>query len=226
MVELGKIQKPDADEYAGKKKLYCVANIYTIHDAADEYKKLVSKYWDEVAQQIEKIEAAGKINKIFCELISEKDDEEMKFLAHINERIAGIITKKKEEGGTLIPLEDKEILGPYTDWGNCLRVVFTKEVFMKVLEFYNDLSQKRLDKILDVISSNLLEQEAGLLIMKDEDRSKLQFPKDIEVFLITPPSYDDLMRWIRDQYSERRSKETETQTETKTETDNANTDYS
>jgi hypothetical protein len=34
--------------------------------------------------------------------------------------------------------------------------------------------------------------------MKDEDRSKLQFPKDIEVFLITPPSYDDIIRWFRE----------------------------
>ena len=213
MVELGKIQRPNAEDYSGKKKLYCVANIYTIHDAADDYKNLVSKYWDEVAQQIEKIEAAGKINKIFCELISEKGDEEMKFLAHMNDRIAEIIARKKEEGGTLIPLEDREILGPYTDWGNCLRVVFTKEVFMKVLEFYNDLSQKRLDKIINVINSNLAEKEAGLLIMKDEDRAKLQFPKDIEVFLITPPSYDDLMRWIRDQYTMKKSEETEKEKE-------------
>jgi hypothetical protein len=219
MVEIGQIQKPSADDYIGKKKLYCVANIYAIHDAADEYKRLITKYWDEVAQQIEKVEAAGKINKIFCELISQIDDEEMKFLEHMNDRIADIISKKKEEGGTLIPLEDKEILGPYTDWGNCLRVVFTQDVFMKVLEFYNELSQKRLDKIMNIINSNLSEQEAGLLIMKDEDRAKLQFPKDIEVFLITPPSYDDLMRWIRDQYTKRKSEGTEQETETKNEKD-------
>jgi hypothetical protein len=34
--------------------------------------------------------------------------------------------------------------------------------------------------------------------MKDEDRAKVQFPRDVEVFLITPPSYDDIIRWIRD----------------------------
>jgi hypothetical protein len=37
-----------------------------------------------------------------------------------------------------------------------------------------------------------------LLIIKDEDRAKLQFPSDIEVFLVTPPSYDDIMRWFRE----------------------------
>jgi hypothetical protein len=54
---------------------------------------------------------------------------------------------------------------------------------------------------MNLIESKLLEAEAGLLIMKDEDRSKLQFPKDIEVFLITPPSYDDIMRWFRERMS-------------------------
>jgi len=119
----------------------------------------------------------------------------------INERIPQIIRNKSEEGGVLIPLENKDILGPYTDWGNCLRVVFTREVFKRVLEFYTEAAEKRLQHIMSLIESKLLEAEAGLLIMKDEDRAKLQFPKDIEVFLITPPSYDDIMRWFRERMS-------------------------
>jgi hypothetical protein len=51
---------------------------------------------------------------------------------------------------------------------------------------------------MDVINTRLSGAEAGLLIMKDEDRAKLQFPADIEVFLVTPPSYDDIMRWLRE----------------------------
>jgi hypothetical protein len=106
----------------------------------------------------------------------------------MNERVAGIIKQKMEEGGTLVPVEKEEILGPYSDWGNCLRVVFTHQVFAKILEFFTDLSGKRLEHIMDVINTRLSEAEAGLLIMKDEDRMKLQFPADIEVFLVTPPS--------------------------------------
>jgi hypothetical protein len=53
---------------------------------------------------------------------------------------------------------------------------------------------------MSVINSNLKEDEAGLLIMKDEDRAKLQFPSDIEVFLITPPAYDDIIRWFREKW--------------------------
>ncbi len=198
MVELGHIDRPEAEIFAGKRKLYCVANIYPIEEASDDYKELINKYWDEVIKQIEKIEVAGKIKKIFCEIIYLQGDEALNILAKLNERIPQIIKKKLEEGATLFPLESKEILGPYTDWGNCLRVVYTQEVFTKVIEFYMEFSNKRLQQILDIIDSNLSEAEAGLLIMKDEDRVKLQFPRDIEVFLVTPPSYDNIIRWFRE----------------------------
>ena len=210
MVELGQIQRPLADEFSGKRKLYCVANIYPVEEAENYYHELVRKYWDEVAQQIEKVEAAGKVQKIFCEIIYQQGDEALNVLGTINERMLQIIKKKLEEGSTLIPLENKEILGPYTDWSNCLRVVFTKEVFSKIVEFYKEFSEKRLQHFMSVIDSNLAEAEAGLLFMKDEDRSKLQFPKDIEVFLITPPSYDDIIRWFR----EKARKESEEQNQT------------
>lgn len=198
MVELGQIQRPSAEEFSGKRKLYCVANIYPVKEAENDYHELVKKYWDEVAQQIEKIEAAGKVQKVFCEIIYQQGDEALKVLSTFNERIHQIVKKKLDEGSTFIPLESKEILGPYTDWSNCLRVVFTKEVFSKILEFYKEFSEKRLQHFMSVIDGNLADAEAGLLFMKDEDRSKLQFPKDIEVFLITPPSYDDIIRWFRE----------------------------
>jgi len=198
MVELGKIERPDAGAFSGKRKIYCVANIYPLKDAPDDYNALVNTYWDEVMQQVEKLEAAGKVKKIFCEIVSGEGDDALDILSKMNERVTGIIKKKMEEGGTLVPVEKEEILGPYSDWGNCLRVVFTHEVFSRILEFFTDLSGKRLEHIMDVINTRLSESEAGLLIMKDEDRAKLQFPADIEVFLVTPPSYDDIMRWFRE----------------------------
>ena len=201
MAELGQIQRPNVDEFGDKRKLYCVANIYPIEDAPDDYKELVNKYWDEVVLQIEKLENAGRARKIFCELISEKSDEAVNLLNKINERVYRAIKQRMDEGDTLIPLESNEIFGPYTDWGNCLRVVFTKEVFTKVLEFFVEASEKRAAHIVKLIDDNLAEAEAGLLIMKDEDRARLQFPKDIEVFLITPPSYDDIVRWLRENFS-------------------------
>jgi hypothetical protein len=101
-----------------------------------------------------------------------------------------------------LPVESEEIFGPFMDWANCLRVVRTKEVFTNVLEFYTELLDKRLQHIMEVIESNLSEGEAGLFIMRDEDRVKLQFPKDVEVFLVTPPSYDSILKWFREKWKE------------------------
>ena len=202
MVELGQIEKPTVESFAGKRKLYCMPNIYPVDDAPDEYKDLFNKYWDEVAEQIEKLEAVGKIRKIFCENIFLKGEEALDVLAKINDRALQIVRKKIEQGAVLLPVESEEIFPPFLDWGNCLRVVRTKEVFAKVVEFYTQLLDKRLQYILNVVESNLAEGEAGLFIIRDEDRIKLQFPNDIEIFLITPPSYDGILKWIREKLKE------------------------
>jgi hypothetical protein len=207
MVELGQINRPEAESFAGKRKLYCVANMYSLEDAPGEYKDLVQKYWDQATEQMEKLETAGKIKKIFCEIITGTDDDSLSILSRMNDRVFRIIKKKAEEGGVLIPLETPDILGPFTDWGNCLRVIHTHEVFVRVFEYYTEIANKRFQHMLDVLEKNLAEDEAGLLILKDEDRARLQFPKDIEVFLITPPSYDDIMRWLREYMTNRKKKE-------------------
>ena len=204
MAELGKIQKPEVDQFSGKRKLYCVASVYPIEDAPDDYRELVNKYWDEVVRHIEKIEAAGRAGKIFCELMSERSDEDL--LKRVNERAHQLVKSRLDQGDTLVPLESKDIAGPYTDWGNCLRVVFSHDVFAKVLEFFMEYSEKRFQHIIKQIDENLSAGEAGLLIMKDEDRAKLQFPGDIEVFLITPPSYDDVVRWMRENLGKKKTK--------------------
>lgn len=202
MAEIGKIKKPEAESFAGKKKLYCVPNVYPLKDAPEEYKKLFDTYWDEVEQQIEKLETVGKIRKIFCENISVQGDEALDLLSKINERVRQIIKGKIKEGAVILPIETEDIFGSYLDWGNCLQVVRTKSVFDKIFEFYTESFKKRTEHILSVIESSLSEKEAGLLIIKDEDRVRLQFPQDIEVFLVTPPSYDSILKWIRNRLKE------------------------
>lgn len=202
MVELGKIEKPAVEGFVGKRKLYCVPNVYPIKDAPEDYKGLVDKYWDEVAQQTERLEVAGKIKKIFCESISVHGEEAFNIMAKINEQACQIIKKKVTEGAALLPIESEEIFGPFLDWANCLNVVRTPEVFTKALEFYTELSNKRLRHIMNTIETNLSDGEAGMLIMRDEDRIRLQFPTDIEVFLVTPPSYDDILRWLREKMND------------------------
>lgn len=198
MVELGQIERPPAESFEKKRKLYCVPDVYPIKDAPEDYKGLVEKYWSEVTEQLERLEIAGKIKKIFCENIADQGEKAFDTLAKFNELAFRIVRKKVDEGAVIFPIESQEIFSPFLDWANCLNVVRTKEVFVKILEFYRELAEKRLQHAAEIINGSLAAGEAGLLIMRDEDRVRLQFPSDIEIFLVTPPSYDDIHRWFRE----------------------------
>ncbi len=202
MAELGKIERPSAESFVGKRKLYCVPSVYPIKEAPDEYAGLVNRYWEEVYEHTERLEAAGKIRKIFCESISVEGEGGLDALARMNEPALRLVTKKVEEGAVFLPAESEEIFGPFLDWSHCLHVVRTKEVFSKILEFYSEFAEKRLQHIAQFIEENLAAGEAGLLIMRDEDRVKLPFPPDIELFLVTPPAYDGILRWVREKMKE------------------------
>lgn len=199
MAELGKIDKPDVESFEGKKKLYFVRNLYIMKNSPEDYTKLFHTYWDEVDRQVEKMEAAGKITKVFCETLISHNEGALEKLSTMNERVVQLIKKKMSTGVSLLPLEKEELFDPFLDWSNCLMVVRSREVFDRISQFYSEALQRRFDHILEVIKGNLDEGESGLLIMRDEDRVKLQFPKDIELFLVTPPSYDDILRWVRHQ---------------------------
>jgi hypothetical protein len=207
MVEIGKIEKPAAENFTEKRKLYCVPNVYPLENASEEYRKLFNTYWDEVKQQIEKLESIGKIRKIFYENIYVQGEEALEILSKMNERVLQIIKAKIDEGAVFLPIETEDMFGSYIDWSNCLKVVRTKLVFDKIFEFYTDSFNKRIEHIKNVIESNLSEREAGLLIIKDEDRVRLQFPQDVEIFLVTPPSYDSIIKWFRDKLKEMYQKE-------------------
>ncbi len=202
MAELGQIEKPAAEGFLAKRKLYCVSNVYSLKDAPQDYTVLFERYWDEVTEHLERLEAAGKVRKIFCESITSPGEEALNVLAGINERALRVVKNKIGEGAVLLPVETDEILGPFLDWANCLALVRTREVFEKVMGFYSELLDRRLQHAKEVIEGNLLEGEAGMLIMRDEDRMRLQLSPDIEVFLVTPPSYDDILKWFRGKMNE------------------------
>lgn len=196
-MEFARIEKPDTKIYDGKRKLYCLPNVYPIPESSDRYRSLCSRYWQEAEIQISKLELMTPITKVFCEMVF-KDENALEILSKIDEFMHNMVEKYANRGAKIVPIEEEEIFSTYIDWANCLKVVHSKTVFAKVLEFYNDIANKRFSFITDVINKNLGSCEAGLLILKDEDRRKITFPEDVEIFLVTPPAYDDILKFIRD----------------------------
>lgn len=200
MAELGKIEKPEVRDYKDKRKIYFVPNIFLIDNS--EYKELFNKYWNQISDQIDRLEIAGVVKKIFCEILTSDEEKPLDVINSFNNHLKLLIEKKMDKGAQLVPLEEKSIFFPYLDWGKCLSVISTQEVFDKVYPLYKESYQKRLDKIVEIIDKNLLDGEAGLLILKDEDRLGLVLPSDIELFLVTPPAFDDINKWFRQRFTQ------------------------
>lgn len=201
MTEVGRIEKPSAEMYRNKKKIYFVRNLYLPANATDRYKEIYFRYWDEVDDHLKRLEAAGAVSKIFCESIYMSGDEAMKVLSAMNSRLEQIVKEKIDAGARMLPLEDREIFGAYVDWSNCLMIVRTEEVHKKIHEFVHEAINRRHEHIRTVLADAVTAGEAALLIMREDDRKSLVIPEDMEVFTISPPAYEDLLAFIRDRDS-------------------------
>ena len=83
------------------------------------------------------------------------------------------------------------------DWGRCLMLGFMSEkVAEKIYQFYSEAENKRNASIANKLSQTLEDSEAGLLFIREGHM--VQFPSNIEVFSIFPPSLDEIHRWLRD----------------------------
>jgi len=212
--QLGKIEKPEAEQFKGGKKLYLVPLIFPGEDAPAEYKERCHRYWQQVAEQLASLEEKiGKVNRVYHESISLSGEEGMKLAEKINQSCYQIAKSKCDNEATFEAFEDRELLEEIIDWERCLLLGFvTVKVASKVSEFYTETSKKRYEFMVSRITETLKDNEAGLLFIREGHR--LQFPKDIEVFSISPPGLDEIHRWLRDEASkEKELKEKETEEE-------------
>ncbi len=199
--QLGKIEKPEAEQFKGGKKLYLVPLIFSGEDTPPEYKERCHRYWQQVAEQLANLEEKiGRVNRVYHESISLSGEEGMKLAEKINQSCYQIAKSKCDNEATFEAFEDRELLEEIIDWERCLLLGFvTVKVASKVSEFYTETSKKRYEFMVSRITETLKDNEAGLLFIREGHR--LQFPKDIEVFSISPPGLDEIHRWLRDEAS-------------------------
>ena len=212
--QLGKIEKPEAEQFKGGKKLYLVPLIFSGENTPPEYKERCHRYWQQVAEQLASLEEKiGRVNRVYHESISLSGEEGMKLVEKLNQSCYQIAKSKCDNEATFEAFEDRELLEEIIDWERCLLLGFvTVKVASKVSEFYTETSKKRYEFMLSRITETLKDNEAGLLFISEGHR--LQFPKDIEVFSIFPPGLDEIHRWLRDEASkEEELKEEEKETE-------------
>ena len=201
--KLGKIEKPQVTDFRDARKLFCLPLIpqFTEKDLDNDLKNNIEQFWSQVSAQIADLERTGKVSHIFFESITKDGKLGLEMIKKVSQQSYDIVKEKIDKGAKLVLLENEEILNEFLDWSICLSVIRkSQKVFNQVLEFHQEIKNRRNKEIAKKIDEALKNNDSGLLVMTDENRLQIQpnLPSDIQVFLIHPPALNDIMRWIRD----------------------------
>ncbi|MFO7772699.1 MAG: hypothetical protein R6V59_01935 [Dehalococcoidia bacterium] len=197
--QLGKIERLEAERFRRGKKVYLVPLVYSSKEAPDEYKEKYSRYWQQVAEQLNNLASKiGSVNRVYHESIFQGGEDGMKAVERLNPSSYQIARRQCDNGAIFEAVEEKELFEEVMDWQRCLMLGFISEnVERKVLESYLEAGKKRNESMAKKISQTLKDDEAGLLFIREGH--SVQFPVDIEVFNVFPPALDEIHRWHRDQ---------------------------
>lgn len=200
--ELGKIEKPPAEQFKRGKKLYFVPLVYRGEDPSEEYLAIFDRFWEQVEEQITALELKlGKVNRIYHELIPAGGKEGSQAVKELHDKSHEIIETCLSNGAQLEAVEDVDLLTEFMDWGRCLMVgLQNQKVLTRVYEFYSEAGKKRNEYISRKIDETLQPDETGILLMRETHQ--VQFSPDIQVFYISPPALDEIKRWLRDRQAD------------------------
>ena len=201
MAELGKIQRPDVEQFRGKRKIYLVSLLFSWEGAPAEYLEKFNRYWQQVNEHVVNLEEkVGKVSHIYHETISLAGEEGMRLLEKLNPAASQIARERFHAGANLEAVEDAELVAESMDWERQLLTGFiSQKVGRIVSEFFSLVSSERYKYIARQIDETLKDGEAALLIIREGHA--VQFPEDIEVFMVAPPIADEILRWLREQNS-------------------------
>lgn len=196
--ELGKIEKPGLDQFQGKRKLYVVALIYAGPESPPEYKEKYERYWLQVSEQIINQESkVGNVSRVYHESIAVGGEAGFSTLEKMNVLSFQIIKARVDRGAIFEATEIAELVYECMDWGRCLIMGFySQQVADTVAGNYREAAHKRYEYISQRINETLKESEIGLLFIREGHA--VQFPPDVDVFLVAPPALDEIHRWLRD----------------------------
>ena len=200
--EIGKIEKPEAEQFIAGKKIYVVPLVFKSKESPLEYVAKIGLYWSQVKEHINKLEEKiGKTKHIYHEAVAAGGEEGIKLLEEFNPDVCELIKGRCQAGAVLEAAEDKALLDECLDWERFIMMGFMSEkVAEQVSRSYREATEKRYAHFIQSIEKTLKAGEAGIVFIREGNW--LQFPKDIEIFSVTPPALDEVHRWLREKSKE------------------------
>jgi hypothetical protein len=196
--ELGRLEKPLADDYRAGRKLLFVPLILVPVQPPVELKERLDRYWQQVEDHVSTLESKlGSVTRVYHELVPVGGDEGAKAIEQLSGLVYGVVKARLERGATVEPVEDGELLAEFMDWGRCLSLgLQSQTAFGHVYQLYSEAQKKREEHIAKQIDTSLPAAEMGILFLREGHG--VQFPSDIRVFYVAPPALEDLKHWLRD----------------------------
>ena len=203
MAKLGKIKKPKISDFGESRKLFCIPLIPQLNqkDLTNDLKNNIKEFWIQIASKIEDLKRIGKVSFVYVESVTKDGKTGLDMTKQLSEECYKIVKEKIEKGAKLVTVENEEIFNEFLDWSLCLSMIRrSQKVLTKVLEFHKDTRDRRNKEIAKRIDESLKNNDCGMLLMSDENRLQIQpiLSSDIQVFLIHPPAYNDIMRGFRE----------------------------
>jgi hypothetical protein len=197
--ELGKIERPSAASYEGSRKLFFVPLVYSPDQPPADYVGMLERYWMGARNQLRRlVDRTGPIGHVYHEGVTTEGDAGMSLIEQINPRSRTLLDDFVREGAKVEAFEDLETLSEMIDWQRCLMSGLTsRKVMDTAMTGYRDALKGRSDLMIHNIEQTLQPGESGVLLLPETQ--SLQFPKDIQVFYISPPALDEIHRWERTQ---------------------------
>jgi hypothetical protein len=196
--EIGKIEKPNVASFKKGRKLFFVPLVFSSEDLPPEYVEKFNRYWDQAQNHIAELASKlGAVNRIYHEMVAYSGDAGASTIGEINEKSHIIVLACMENKASVEALEDDDILTEFMDWNRCLVIgLQNPRVINQIYEAYVTAAKKRTEYIARHIDETLKEEEIGLIFMRENHQ--VQFPPDIQVFYVAPPSLDEIKRWLRE----------------------------
>ncbi len=200
--QLGKVEKPLASKFRAGRKLFFVPLIFTPLQPEPVLSELVKRYWDQVQAQLKNLEEKlPQVKKVYHELTPTGGKKGLKAIKALGTGSHRIVKGVLDKGAKLRPIEDGDLLAEFMDWSRCLAVGLQSQAeIAKVYQSYIEVQKIRNDQIAKKIDKTLRSDEAGMLLMREGHQ--VQFPSDIQVFYVAPPSLDEIRRWFRARQTE------------------------
>lgn len=197
--QLGKFDKPEVEQFTGKRKLYLVPLLFAGEDAPTDYLEKCNIYWGQVSQHLANLEnRLGVPNHLYHESIVLEGEDALKMVERLNPSCYQIVKDKCQSGAVLESTEDRELAEECMDWERILLMGFISQKVAKLVsDYYVEVAKKRYEYIANRIDETLKENEVGVLFIREGHG--VQFPEGVEVFSVAPPALDEIHRWQRQQ---------------------------